>query len=410
MLLRDDIVLLVSTGLVFVVCVLVALLIVRFRRDEIYEGVTPGLTPAPGQPTRIGRVTGASGEYDGPYAVQFTPPTGVTAGIVGTVVDGTADVRDVTATLLDLAVRGAIRIKAIPPAEKGGKPDWELIAVRIHDWEGWENALLQGLFTGRQSVRMSELMKGRFGQAMREAQVELYRAVVRGGYYRRHPRAKNLRVALFGILLSAIGVVLVGVLGTRWASWGSWYGWVGGALVVAGGLALAMTGKGRTPRTALGTAKRIQALGFKQYLTTAEADQIRFEEAQDIFSRYLPYAIAFGVADHWATVFGEVARRAQLEGFTMSWTDLGFIDLGPLLDLGGMVGDAADLASLGLDVADLVGSFDMPDLSGLADLADGGFTDLVGGVADFVGSGSDLGGVLDGCDLGGCDGCDGCSW
>ena len=50
-----------------------------------------------------------------------------------------------------------------------------------------------------------------------------------------------------------------------------------------------------------------QTNGFRRYLETAEADQIKFEEGQDIFSRYLPYAIVFGVADRWAKVFDELA-------------------------------------------------------------------------------------------------------
>ena len=47
---------------------------------------------------------------------------------------------------------------------------------------------------------------------------------------------------------------------------------------------------------------------------TAEASQIRFEEASAIFSRYLPYAIVFGVADRWAGTFQKVAEAAQAAG------------------------------------------------------------------------------------------------
>ena len=55
-------------------------------------------------------------------------------------------------------------------------------------------------------------------------------------------------------------------------------------------------------------------MGFKQYLETAEADQIRFEEASAVFSRYLPYAIVFGVADRWARTFQKVAEAATAAG------------------------------------------------------------------------------------------------
>ena len=54
-----------------------------------------------------------------------------------------------------------------------------------------------------------------------------------------------------------------------------------------------------------------QTLGFKQYLETAEADQLRWEEGEDIFSRYLPYAIAFDCADRWAKVFADLVARGE---------------------------------------------------------------------------------------------------
>ena len=58
-----------------------------------------------------------------------------------------------------------------------------------------------------------------------------------------------------------------------------------------------------------------RALGFRRYLSAAEAPQIRFEEGVDVFSRYLPYAIVFGEADRWAKVFQQLAAA---QGVTMS--------------------------------------------------------------------------------------------
>jgi uncharacterized membrane protein len=54
----------------------------------------------------------------------------------------------------------------------------------------------------------------------------------------------------------------------------------------------------------------MQAKGFRDYIRTAEANQLRFEEGADIFSRYLPYAIVFGEAERWVRVFGPLAAGA----------------------------------------------------------------------------------------------------
>ena len=88
---------------------------------------------------------------------------------------------------------------------------------------------------------------------------------------------------------------------------------LGLGLIVAG-LIFRILGKRMAAKTAAGSAVYAQALGFRKYLETAEASQIRFEEASAIFSRYLPYAIVFGVADRWAGTFQKVAEAAAAAG------------------------------------------------------------------------------------------------
>ena len=158
---------------------------------------------------------------------------------------------------------------------------------------------------------------------------------------------------------------------------------------------------------------------FRSYLQTAEADQFKFEEAAGIFSRYLPYAMVFGVAQHWAKVFGDVALKAKAAGWSgqdltpdLTWfatpggtfdlTDVLFFDsLDGDLDLFGM-GDA--LAGLGGAAVDGLGAM----ATGLGDAATGlgeasGLGDFASGVGDFMGSLDFLDGLGDGCgDLGGC--------
>ena len=75
----------------------------RRSRDEIFDGITPGELPGLGHAVR--RVRVPRGEWSGTVAVRFTPPDGVTPGLAGTVIDGKADPADLSATLVDLAVR-----------------------------------------------------------------------------------------------------------------------------------------------------------------------------------------------------------------------------------------------------------------------------------------------------------------
>jgi uncharacterized membrane protein len=93
------------------------------------------------------------------------------------------------------------------------------------------------------------------------------------------------------------------------ASFSEW-ALVGLPIVVVGLLTAALAGRAPA-RTADGTAVLAQTLGFKRYLETAEANQLRFEEGEDLFSRFLPFAIAFDLAERWAGIFERLAREGR---------------------------------------------------------------------------------------------------
>jgi uncharacterized membrane protein len=75
----------------------------------------------------------------------------------------------------------------------------------------------------------------------------------------------------------------------------------------------------RGQRTAQGRALCDQVEGFRNYLATAEADQLKFEEGEDIFSKYLPWAIIFGLADRWAKICADLVAMGRLPNQTPYW-------------------------------------------------------------------------------------------
>jgi uncharacterized membrane protein len=120
-------------------------------------------------------------------------------------------------------------------------------------------------------------------------------------WYRRRPDSTHTTWFLFSML----SVVLAGgvtYLLVRYTT----LGFVGIALILAA-LALVVASRAMPARTGEGSAVLARTLGFRRYLATAEAGQIRFEEGEDIFSKYLPYAIVFGEAERWAKVFATLA-------------------------------------------------------------------------------------------------------
>ena len=281
----------------------VAVKLWRHGRDEAYLGLTPGLEPGIGQGFPVGTRDSRT-----PVAVQFEPPRDLRPGVIGTLVDERADPHDVTATLVDLAVRGYLRIEEMPRKNpKRPAKDWNLVKLREADVSlaPYERTLFSALFIGRRSVRISAL-RTTFASTMARVQGALYTEVTGRGWFRTDPHAVRGRWLGVGGVLIFLGIFSaffagIGVRG---------YLLVPIALFVTG-VVVAKSAKRAPARTAAGTAVLAQTLGFKKYIETAEAEQLRWEEGEDIFSRYLPFAIAFGLTERWSRVFAELAASGR---------------------------------------------------------------------------------------------------
>lgn len=294
------------------------LLFRRSGRDQAYVGLTPGLRPAPGQQTTVGP------RRKEPVAVRFTPPDDVSPGEVGALVDGTAGTNDMVASIVDLAVRGYLRIEeAAPPISeadnvlqkalagaKGSKAthtDWRLVRLEA-DRDALPRHLRvldAELFKKKPDPLLRRDLDQKIAMVMMKGKSALYKEMVERGWYRSNPSVQRTLWLVAGMGLIVLGVLLGIGLGIG-------FGWgLAGIGPVVAGIVVFVIGFFVSSRTAEGSAILAQAEGFKEYLMTAEADQIRVEEDQDIFSRYLPWAIAFGAESHWVGVFREIAASGR---------------------------------------------------------------------------------------------------
>ena len=64
---------------------------------------------------------------------------------------------------------------------------------------------------------------------------------------------------------------------------------------------------GARPRA---TASLQRTLGFKRFIDESEKDRAQFAERQNLFTEYLPYAIVFGATERWARTFAGHRRPA----------------------------------------------------------------------------------------------------
>jgi hypothetical protein len=278
----------------------------RFGRDRKYTAVPLGLTPAPGQPATEEYVA-ITGEPE--PAVAFVPPRGVRPALAGLLTAERAAPLQVSATIVDLAVRGYVRIDELPSGD-GRSRDWRLV------WRGqppvgdelapYEQALLLSLFRGEPAVLLSQL-RGRFAPSVRHICGQLADEGLRAGWFRRRPPvAGQATFWKVGCVLAVVTIPFLGVSGLVGAVLLGWPALVLGAGVVVAAVIVALTVRAMPARTALGRAVWAQVQGFRRYLATAEAEQLRDDEAANAFTRYLPYAMIFGLTERWARVLGEL--------------------------------------------------------------------------------------------------------
>jgi len=263
-------------------------------RDKRFVGQVPGLEPLPGTKGVEEIVPVFSKDA---IAVEFVPPPDVRPGLIGTLVDERANVLDVTATVIDLAVRGYVRIEEVPKEGWFGKADWRFIPLKPAD-DGllaYERRLLRAITSHSDNV-LSVVAKEAAAD-LQHVQTDLYNEVTARKWFRGRPDYVRAQWAILGGMLTGVGVLVTWVL-ARWTT----FGLVGIGVVLAG-LVMLLASQRMPARTGRGSAVLTRTQGFRTYIATAEANQIRYEEREQIFSRYLPYAMVFGEADRWTKTF-----------------------------------------------------------------------------------------------------------
>ncbi|MGM1058869.1 DUF2207 domain-containing protein [Saccharothrix sp. Mg75] len=229
---------------------------------------------------------------DGAGRVAFASPDGVLPGQVGTVVDEHVDVVDVTATIVDLAVRNYLWIEEV------GGLDWRFVRRNPADpsLSGYERAVYEALLPdGVDAVLLSELRGRRIDLSrVRDA---LYADVVAKNWFARRPDAERSLWWWVGIGVAALGAVLTVVLVLVGAAA------LFGLVVVVAGVALALGARFMPARTRRGSALLEHVRGLRGYLHTADPGDIPAPDREMVFSRSLPYAVVLGETERWLATF-----------------------------------------------------------------------------------------------------------
>lgn len=242
--------------------------------------------------------------------VEFEPPEKIRPGQMGVLLDERADTLDVTATIIDLAVRGYLSIAEVPKTWMFGHNDWQLTQLKPADAQllDYEQIVLNGLFE-KGSPRLLSELKNKFYKDLASAQTALYADAVERGWFPRNPNSVRGGFLALGVFAIVAGVFLTIGLGALWGAA------LLGLPVIVGGFLMAVMSGAMPRRTAAGREMMRRTLGFMRYMKTAETQQQAFAERANIFTSYLPFAIVFRCVDKWARAF----RDIDLQRATAGW-------------------------------------------------------------------------------------------
>ena len=251
-----------------------------------------------------------------PVTVRYEPPAGLTPGEAGTLIDNQPDMRDITATLVDLAVRGHLRFEEREQSKLFGLiKEEEYVLHRLEaPADGpalapHEQHLLDGIFFARgagTTVRLSEL-EDEFYAKLPGIRTAIFDRLLERGLYHARPDKVRQRWVVTGVLLGFLVAGAGVMLGARMLL--TPVPFMAAAVLVA----VIVIGFGVVmPARSVAGARALEAvLGFEEFLRRVEGEQYRrvIVGHPELFDRYLPFAMAFGVEKKWARAFEGIYKE-----------------------------------------------------------------------------------------------------
>jgi hypothetical protein len=238
--------------------------------------------------------------------VRYEPPEGLSPAEVGTLLDQSADLADLSATLIDLAVRGYLEIQEVESSRFLflGSKDYVLKKKRGADdlLRGHELAFYSALFAGRDVVRVSALRE-KFHDHVEEVRSQVYAQLsAPGGCFRKSP--ETVRRIWRGVALA------VGVAGVTLGGAAKIPPLAVGCLLVCAAIPF-LFANAMPSRTARGRRLYLEILGYREFLLRVDRDRLERlgGRTTDRFEKALAYALVLGAADRWADAFADLYAK-----------------------------------------------------------------------------------------------------
>jgi uncharacterized membrane protein len=235
--------------------------------------------------------------------VMYEPPKyngeSLTPGEVGTIVDEKLDSRDITSSIVGLAVKGYLKIEESKTEGLiSHSTDYYLSKVKEANEKlsAFEKILMKNIFAGDMPGRLVSDLKNNFYTQIELLKTTLYGELMRKKYFLVSPDKVRKFYFAAGMVVAVIGALALHFLTPS----------AGGKAVFAGiftGLPVLAFAKVMPAKTKAGASVYMDIRGFQEFLRRAEKDRLQRMGDKDLFSKFLPYAIALDVVDNWAKAF-----------------------------------------------------------------------------------------------------------
>lgn len=193
---------------------------------------------------------------------EYEAPLGLVPAEIGLLQDDVSSTKELTATLIDLGVRGYIKITQDSPKKWYKKAEYSLTKLRAYnDVCDFEKPLLEELFKNGDTIALKDIDAASMAAVVAAMHAKLKERLQAKNYYAKVADEPNVLEKMLD----------------------------GGAISDTGAEAWA------------------KVEGFREYLGVVEKDRLDFtdapEKTPERFSALLPYAVALGVEKEWAKQF-----------------------------------------------------------------------------------------------------------
>lgn len=250
---------------------------------------------------------GKDPETRGTIIPYYFPPKDISAGEAGVIKDEKSDISDITATVIELAVKKFITIEEEVHKTFIFKTKTFTFICNNIDWKDLkphEVTIMKTFFGAnpeKGKERTLDSLKNEFYKTIPEVKSDLYEEVQKNGYFVKNPESAR---SIWGHPGSIGFSILLGFIAAMFYLEDpfNYYTHIIIALAICVIVAFIFF-RAMPKKTQKGIKAYENILGIKEFIKTADKDRIKFYEKENIFERNLPYAIMFGMSDKWVKAF-----------------------------------------------------------------------------------------------------------